>query len=257
MIKALAADFDGTLYFHNTEERFYARDIFEILFFQKRGGLFGICTGRSPDSIFDTIGDFIRPDFIISVSGALTVDGKGNVLDSRAMDPSAAETICREFEDRAAEVIHADGRVYCLNTPEYPLQVRVNSFSEIPQDRIYGISMRLEDERAAAEAAALIEEKYGQFVSAFQNIRNVDIVAAGCSKGTGIARVRELFGIGRFGGIGDSYNDLPLIKACDVGFTFPNSPAELREAADEIVLSVSDAIEKLEGQTDSAGRDIE
>ena len=70
-------------------------------------------------------------------------------------------------------------------------------------------------------------------------------MAAGCSKGTGAARVRELFGIERLGGIGDSYNDLPLIENADIGFTFSGSPQELRDAADEIVLSVSQAIEKL------------
>ena len=152
------------------------------------------------------------------------MDLEGNVLDSHSMDPAVTEKICREFEDRAAEVIHADGRVYCLNTPEYPLQIRVREFSEIPQERIYGISMRLENERAAAEAARLIEEKYGEYASAFQNVRNVDIVAAG---------------------IGDSYNDLPLIEACDVGFTFPNAPEELLKAADETVLSVSQALGKV------------
>ena len=79
---ALISDFDNTLFFRNTEERFKAQDIFEILFFQKRGGIFGICTGRSPDSVLDTISSFMHPDFIISVSGALIVDGEGNVLDS-------------------------------------------------------------------------------------------------------------------------------------------------------------------------------
>ena len=43
MKTALASDFDGTLYFMNTEERFHAQDVFEILFYQKRGGVFGIC----------------------------------------------------------------------------------------------------------------------------------------------------------------------------------------------------------------------
>ena len=105
--------------------------------------------------------------------------------------------------------------------------------------------MRLPDENAAAEAARLIEEEYGDKVSAFQNLVNVDIVAAGCSKGTGAARVRELFPIGRMGGIGDSYNDLPLIEAADVGFTFPTAPEPLRDASDHIVLSVSQAIEKM------------
>lgn len=242
---ALASDFDNTLYFHNTEERFYAQDVFEILFFQKRGGIFGICTGRSPDSVFDNIGTFIRPDFIISVSGALIVDGKGNVLESHSIAPAVTERICREFEEEAEMVVHAGGHVYCFGEAEYPLQIRIGSFEELPQDAIYGISMRFKDIEAAAEAASLIREKYGAEAAPFQNVNHVDVVAAGCSKGAGAARVRELFGIEKLGGIGDSYNDLPLIETADVGFTFPGAPKELRAAADEIVLSVSQAIERL------------
>ena len=242
---ALISDFDNTLFFRNTEERFKAQDIFEILFFQKRGGIFGICTGRSPDSVLDTISSFMHPDFIISVSGALIVDGEGNVLDRQCMDLATTEAIYNRFKDCARVVVHADGRVYALCKAEYKLQVQIYSCSELPADRIYGVSMRLPDENAAAEAARLIEEEYGDKVSAFQNLVNVDIVAAGCSKGTGAARVRELFPIGRMGGIGDSYNDLPLIEAADVGFTFPTATEPLRDASDHIVLSVSQAIEKM------------
>ena len=70
MKRALASDFDNTLFFRDTEERFRAQDIFDIMFFQKSGGIFGICTGRSPDSVLETIGTFIRPDFIIAASGS-------------------------------------------------------------------------------------------------------------------------------------------------------------------------------------------
>ena len=245
MRTALVSDFDNTLFFYDTEERFRAQDIFEILFFQKRGGLFGICTGRSPDSILDTVGDFLHPDFIISVSGALIVDGKGDVLDSHCLSPEITEKICRDYEDRAKMVIHADGHVYTLGEAEYPLQIRIRAYEELPRDAIYGISMRFKSEEAAAEAAAEMKEKYGAYIAPFQNVRHVDIVAAGCSKGTGAARARELFGIERLGGIGDSYNDLPLIENADVGFTFSDAPQTLREAADEIVLSVSHAIQKL------------
>jgi HAD superfamily hydrolase (TIGR01484 family) len=244
MKKVFASDFDGTLYFMNTEERFHAQDVFEILFYQKRGGVFGICTGRSPDSIFDIVGNFIRPDFIISVSGALIVDREGKVLYSCPMDRGAAGRIYRDYAAQAAQVIHAGGKVYTINTPEYPLQIRVKDFDGITPD-IYGMSMRLENEEAAARAAAQIREKYGEYVCAYQNVRHVDIVAAGCSKGTGITKVKELFGIDKIGGIGDSFNDLPLLEASDIGFTFPEAPEQLREAADEIVLSVSQALAAL------------
>jgi HAD superfamily hydrolase (TIGR01484 family) len=243
---ALISDFDNTLFFRNTEEQFKAQDIFEILFFQKRGSVFGICTGRSPDSILDTIGNFMHPDFIISVSGALIVDGKGNVLDKHCMDLATTEAIYDRYNDKALVVVHADGHVYALCKMEYPLQIQIESCDELPADRIYGISMRLPDEMAAAEAAQRIQEEFGDRVAAFQNLVNVDIVAAGCSKGTGALKARELFSIGHMGGIGDSYNDLPLIEAADVGFTFPTSPEPLRNAADHTVLSVSQAIETLE-----------
>ena len=147
MKTALASDFDNTLYFMNTEERFRAQDVFEILFFRKRGGLFGICTGRSPDSIFDITGSFMHPDFIISVSGALIVDGEGKVLDSHSLDPDAAIAILREFEGEARMVVHAGGKVYSFAEAEYPLQIRIKEFSELPQDVIYGISMRLRVKR--------------------------------------------------------------------------------------------------------------
>ena len=245
MKTALVSDFDNTLFFYDTEERFRAQDIFEILFYQKRGGVFGICTGRSPDSVLDTVGDFLRPDFIISVSGALIVDGKGNVLDSHCLGAETAEKICREFEDRAAMVIHAGGHVYTLWEKEYPLQIRIRSYDELPQDEIYGISMRFESEEAAAEAVLYMKEKYGAEIAPYQNVANVDIVAAGCSKGTGAEKARELFGIEKLAGIGDSFNDLPLIEHADVGFTFGDAPQELRDAADEIVVSVAQAIERL------------
>lgn len=246
MKTALASDFDNTLYFMNTEERFRAQDVFEILFFRKRGGLFGICTGRSPDSIFDIVGSFMHPDFIISVSGALIVDGEGNVLDSRSLDPGAARAILREFEGEAKMVVHAGGNVYSFAEAEYPLQICIKEFRELPQDMIYGISMRFESEKAAGEAVERIREKYGAAAAPYQNVRHVDIVAAGCSKGTGAAKVRELFGIDRLAGIGDSFNDLPLLEASDISFTFPNAPLGLREAADEIVSSVSEAIARLD-----------
>lgn len=245
MKTALASDFDNTLYFMDTEERFRAQDVFEILFFRKEGGMFGICTGRSPDSIFDTVGDFLRPDFIISVSGALIVDGEGKVLDAHALPAETARLILEEYSGEAEAVIHADGHVYSLKEVEYPLQICIGDFSELPQDAIYGISMRFENEEAAQRAADRIRQKYGAEAAPYQNVRHVDIVASGCSKGTGVNRVREIFGIDCLGGIGDSYNDLPLLEASDISFTFPDAPDKLREAADEIVFSVSGAIEKM------------
>jgi hydroxymethylpyrimidine pyrophosphatase-like HAD family hydrolase len=127
-----------------------------------------------------------------------------------------------------------------------------NSRTDVIEEQIREFHPRVAavaDEKAAAEAVQRIQEEFGDRAAAFQNLVNVDIVAAGCSKGTGAAKAKELFSIGKMGGIGDSFNDLPLIEAADVGFTFPTSPEALISAADHTVLSVSQAIETLEQES--------
>ena len=46
-------------------------------------------------------------------------------------------------------------------------------------------------------------------------------------------------------GIGDSYNDLPLFKASDYSFTFHSSPDSLKKEVNDVVSSVSEAINKV------------
>ena len=245
MKRALASDFDNTLFFRDTEERFRAQDIFDIMFFQKSGGIFGICTGRSPDSVLETIGTFIRPDFIIAASGALTIDGSGKILKECCMDLETVRQIRQMMAGKAEMVFHAGGKVYSIENPEYPLQIRIRSLEELPQS-VYGISMRLPSVEEAAGAAEEIRRRFGSTAQPHVNINHIDVAPAGCSKAVGVRAVREYYNIDCMGGIGDSFNDLPLLEAADVGFTFDTAPAQLKEAADMIVLSVSDAISKLQ-----------
>ncbi len=46
IMKALASDFDGTLYLHDAAESYREGDIAGIGQLQKQGCLFGLCTGR-------------------------------------------------------------------------------------------------------------------------------------------------------------------------------------------------------------------
>ena len=73
-------------------------------------------------------------------------------------------------------------------------------------------------------------------------VTSIDIVNHDCSKGKGVLILREALNIKRIAGIGDSMNDLPLIEAADISFTFPHAPERLKEAADHIVGTVGEAI---------------
>ena len=54
--------------------------------------------------------------------------------------------------------------------------------------------------------------------------------------------MKKLTGADIMCGIGDSYNDIELLKAADISFCFDYSPIEVKNEADHIVDSVCEAI---------------
>lgn len=69
---------------------------------------------------------------------------------------------------------------------------------------------------------------------------------AGCSKGVGLSVARGRLGLGLVGGIGDSFNDVPLLDEADVAYTFNRAPEVVRECADVLVDDVVGALADLE-----------
>lgn len=231
---ALASDFDGTLYYMRSEERFMASDIFGILDFQQRGGLFGLCTGRSLNGVKDVIGRFIRPDFYILASGALVLDGEEHIISRKCLPLSLLEELYGRYRDRTKIVVQAANDVYSRDEDREGL-IRFCSFNELRDLPLYGLSLGAQSREAAGEITALIQEEYGDAVSAYHNVTHIDLVAPGVSKGKGAQIVKEHFGIDRMCGIGDSYNDIPLLRAADHAFTFTTSPEEVRKEADDVI----------------------
>ena len=110
---------------------------------------------------------------------------------------------------------------------------------------IYSISLINSTEARATEITLQINQKYND-VQAFQNIDSIDIVAKGCSKGAAILKLKELFHLEKIAGIGDSYNDLPMLEITDTSFTFHQSPLIIQEKAEFIVHNIKEAIDILE-----------
>lgn len=231
---ALASDFDGTLYYGDTEEQFMAADIFNILDFQQRGGLFGLCTGRSLNGVKDMIGNFIRPDFYILASGALILDGEERIVSRRCLSLDLLRELYEKYRDRAKIVVQAGNDVYSRDERRKG-PIRFESFDELKDMPLYGLSFGTGDVQKAAEITNLIHQEYGDVIAAYQNVTHIDLVAPGVSKGNGARIVKEHFQVGRMCGIGDSYNDIPLLEAVDHSFTFSTSPRPVQDAADDVI----------------------
>ena len=250
MKKIFASDFDQTLYLHGAEEPIAPGTVPAIRRLQKRGHLFGLCTGRPLVGLAPYLGE-IRPDFVIASSGAhITARGLDAPLCQRGISRPVAEAITEEFLGKGSRMMCCIGDELCFFAPVegFPwAYTLLTSLRDIPEGLVYQISIHCGSlEEARLERQSLLD-RFGRDIEVFQNVTDLDVAPAGCSKGKGLLLLSEsLAGPGeerRLYGIGDSLNDLPLLEAADVSYTFPCAPPVLQRAATRIVSTLEEALE--------------
>lgn len=104
--------------------------------------------------------------------------------------------------------------------------------------------MVFHDETTALQETQKINQTFKE-IEAFQNKDSIDIVPKGCSKGEALKRVKDYYQITSLAGIGDSYNDIPMLTNVDIPITFVDAPKILQDCSQYCVHSVSEAIEIL------------
>lgn len=239
-MKAIASDFDGTLYFMFQEEPIKPVDVEAIAHFQQMGHLFGVCSGRSLRGILDFAPE-LHCDFYILVSGALILDQNRQEIAKFCIDYDLMKEVYDRYEKDLMIVIQANDNVYCLQK-EIPGQGSIEKIEDLKDGDVYGLSFGTESEEIAKIIAAEVRQDYGDRLEAFANVKNVDIVAKGCSKGHALSIIREHYGIDQLAGIGDSYNDIPMLENVNYAYTFPYAPQAAQKIACRIVENVGEAI---------------
>ncbi|KUH58032.1 hypothetical protein AUL39_07365 [Tractidigestivibacter scatoligenes] len=264
--RAMASDFDGTLFFGiggraHPLHRFLPRDIEAIRTFRAGGGLFGVCTGRPLGAVLADAGRDLSFDFAITSSGACVSDGAGNTLFSREIPDDDVRALLDATRGQTARppFIALESGYLVLGGASIPglpkgFLKRLRVVSSVDEalsmghggDGVQVISLGFGTQERAARFVAGVGELLGGRGSAFQNLDSVDVVPTGCSKGAGLAVARQQLGLGLVGGIGDSFNDLPLLDEADVAYTFNRAPEAVREGADVLVDDVAGALADLE-----------
>ena len=246
MTMAFCSDYDGTL--RKGTIRPSAANLAAVRRFQERGGLFGLNTGRTRSRLFASVGNLLQPDFTIVMSGALVLDGAGEVIWERRMPHDVMEAIVGLCRRNMLGLYLVAGDEYWTASPLNHLRKGhagfnfVSSLQDIP-DPVYGLAFRALTPRLAGVFARRVNEEFAGAACAYQNAGSVDIVPVGCSKATGLEVVRREFGLATVAAMGDSYNDVPMFGAADVSYTFPDSPKDVRAAADVVLPSVAEAID--------------
>ena len=240
-MKAFASDLDGTLYFNDLPEKLKANDIEAIKKWQQNNNLFGVCTGR-PLSDVD-LGP-IDLDFYIVSSGALVLDKNQQVIHEELVSFDIIKTIFDQYNDLFYVYIQGDKKLYCTKAGTLPLRhTLIEDIDSLKNSHLYGISINALTCENAKKTTEIINQQFGDYVDAYLNVDCIDIVNKGCSKGSGLKRLKEKMQITYLSGIGDSYNDLPMLDFVDLAFTFNRSDFEIKQHANYLVDSVNEAIE--------------
>ena len=249
MKKVFASDFDGTLYFYQADVKLPPESVAKIHEYQEAGHLFGLCTGRQVGGLTPFITGHFTPDFYITSTGANIVDGTGEEIFRRGIDRDVVDAICEDVNPDLHRIsIDINGVINVFSEMDYPGEYHViTGMKDAMPGLVHQLGIHNETLEEAAAMAKHINEKFGDHINAFQNVIEVDVAPKGCTKGKGVERLKEYYkekyGDMKLYGIGDSINDLPLLLASDVSYTFPYAPKEVQEKATKIVNTIVEALE--------------
>ena len=122
--------------------------------------------------------------------------------------------------------------------------VYLESIDELKRETVSAFSFHyeLDELEEATIATDLIHQKYGDIIEAYQNNQHIDLVAKGCSKGNGIKIIQDYFqlDLNDIYGIGDSWNDLPMLDVIENGYSFTYAPVQVQRHAKTIVETLAD-----------------
>ncbi len=239
-----ASDFDNTIYFGKEKNPFRKDDLTAIKDFQKKGGLFGICSGRALRGIDFPSEGILEYDFKISATGALVV-GKGNETLYRDPIPSAlAKEIYFFLKKNTSFWVVLNTGKYLLSEHDILDGLPPKKEEDLFLSPVCGVSVDCLDEENAWEWKQFLEKKYPSIV-AYQNKNFLDRVKKGNSKGNGIEELKKILKADIVAGRGDSYNDIPLLEEASPSYTFLTSPKSVQDKATAVVSSLGDALNDL------------
>lgn len=252
-MKLLATDYDGTLSIHqevSERNRKYIKD------FQADGNKFGIVTGRSTESILKEIDKYkLDVDFLVANNGGVVYDKNMNLLKCTYMDFDGALSIIEYIRTcKCAAYVINDGyyRAKVVVNPEledkkYGGTHEFKSSEEILNaGKIAQLVISLTDPVVAREIQEHINTRFGHIAVAYTNVNCVDIAPLNVSKAQGLRLAASNLGIDESDiyTIGDSYNDLPMLKAFH-GACVENSNEEIKKEIKEVYKDVASYLEAI------------
>ena len=213
-----------------------------------------IASGREPSDVLRFATELGLDAPQVSDNGAVVLDpATGQTLHSSPMQSRQAEEVVRYLDSRGVAFIatHAGGTATALEEISSWDLARVSAL-DLDQSGA---------DRTAGEFDADPELYVVKASLPYNGLWAVDFTGAGVDKRSAVRRVAKLLAVetARMIAVGDSYNDISMLRECGLSIAMGDSPQEVKAAADHVAPSVDDdglavAIEEIILPRLSAGR---
>lgn len=262
MRKLLASDVDGTLY---VNQSIHEKSIEYIKKFREDGNAFLLCTGRNLGGVKHLFEEYdIEVDGFILCNGSIVLDKDFNVIHNQNIDDDIIKSLFEEAKDNTLYNFYfADGEnLYIVDGYNTHPVISSADMSEkmnvikIKEEDFYkntysanlvGIDIKDECINKANNKKMDLEKKFSDKVSVYRNLSFIDVVPKNTSKGFGISKVLENYGVREENVfvIGDSWNDLSMFEKYNNSYTFSYSEDDLKPHANNIVDSFYNCLEEV------------
>lgn len=243
MIKVLVTDLDGTILFNDTFPDI-VREGIEILL--KHGIKVCIASGRMLSSIYNYYKVLGLDTPIIAYNGAMIGDRNLNIIYHEPIEYPAWLQIFEILLEKDFQInLYFNDNLYIFRKnpygDNYPLQNKVSAtfiddieeLPRFPTTKVLGIG----PPELVKETQLKLKKIFNStFYITTSSPTYLEIMNSRVSKGRALKFLSEILDIpiSDIAGLGDSFNDLELIRDAGLGITFNNSPQELKEVADYI-----------------------
>ena len=242
----LASDFDGTLL--NQKREISAENREALEYFVENGGCFTPATGRVPNAALHYCATLPVNTPCIFLNGAVVYDSAaGRPLHTTGLPDEAralAKTLMREFPEIGIELFTVDGAfiahpgkitTWHFESLHLPLcEVDLDAFLTPQAWCKMNLTGREEELEPVIRYLAPQRDAYEMSSS---NPLFYEITAKGSDKGSAVLFVADHMGVShtRVCAVGDSFNDMPMLKAAACSFAPANADPAILQQADVIV----------------------
>lgn len=239
----LCTDLDDTLL--TSDKRVSEENVRALKYFMDNGGKYTFATGRVPKGA-KLIRRYIEPNApMVSYNGAAIYDFcKEDFLWALTLDSDAVEVM--EYVDKflpyaGIEVSSATSIYFCKVNRLVEAHKTMEKFPDnycdyhnIPEDIMKVIFMveASEIEKFKSEIKNTVFFKKYSFIQSSPFY--YELLPYGSSKGAGLKKLKELTNSRYTIGMGDTENDISLVRGADFGVAVKNATDEVKSAADYI-----------------------